>query len=66
MSKSMRVDLNTCVMRRVGFTERDEEFAHDEQYAAGQVALREALDIMRDWDMIPGLVEVRVHPLKDY
>jgi hypothetical protein len=53
-------------MRRVGFTERDEEFAHDEQYAAGQVALREALDIMRDWDMIPGLVEVRVHPLKDY
>jgi hypothetical protein len=66
MSELSQVDPSIYFMKSVMFTERDEESANDEQYAAGEAALRDTLYAARDHGRIPGLVEVRVYPLKDY
>jgi hypothetical protein len=61
----MQVDRNLCASQSLMFTEAEESAPLDIQRHLGSEALRELLATIRRLGLIPGLVEIRVYPLKE-
>lgn len=60
----MKVERNLVAQEALMFTAEDESSRLDTQHHEASDALRRLLATIRRLDMIPGLIEIKVYPLK--